>query len=492
VATFAGLAEGLEARELLEELARREEKATLVPDVLAAAFDKQRAFITDPALLKALFCTRRSAKSYTAGLYLVYEALQTPGSNLLFVGLTRESAKGIIWKDVLSDIDRTFGLGMQPNQTELTMTLPNGSVIKCTGVDADEEEMNKLLGRKWRLACIDEASMYTIDLRNFVYGILGPAVVDNGGTIALFGTASNFPRGLFFDITTRKEPGWKLYEWTAHDNPHVAANWQKALDDIARDRPLYMETPQFKQWFLNQWVIDDTKLVYRFTRERNLVAQLPQLPAPGWTVVLGVDLGWEDETAFVLTAYHVNDPHLYVLCSYAAKHMEFDGVADRIRMFMGDAKWAPHKVVIDGANKQGVESMRSRAAIPFEYADKLDKVTFIELANNDLVQGKVKILDTPENRQLWQEMLHLVWVTDGDKIKYPKRENPTLPNHRCDAYLYAWRMGFHFHFPWAPLERKHPIGSRAWIEQQTADIWERERENLERTDTDAGGWPELN
>ncbi len=377
---------------------------------------------------------------------------------------------------MLHEINDNYSLGMAPNQTELTMTLPNGSVITATGVDADEQEMKKLLGRKYRLVCIDEASMYTVDVRNLVYGVLGPAVVDNGGTICLMGTSSDFPRGLFYDITTGAEPGWKLFQWGAHDNPHVAANWQKALDDIARDRPLYMQTPQFKQWYLNQWVIDDEKLVYRFGMERNIGKELPKLAQDGWTFVLGVDLGWEDDNAFVLTAYHLHDPKLYVLSSFAKKKMEFDAVAAKIQEYLSDRTCAPHKVVVDGANKQGVESMRARSAIPFEYADKQDKVSFIELCNSDLVQGKVVML--PPARQLWEEMAGLVWVTDGDKIRLPKKEHPNLANHRTDAFLYAWRMGYHFHS--SPAEVKIPKYSKAWYDKQAEDIWEREREHLEK------------
>ncbi len=462
-------------RAIIEETARRCVLAESRPDIFRGAFRQQVEFIKDEAKLKALWCTRRSAKSYTAGLYLVHEALENPGCNVLFIGLTRASAKGIIWKDVLHEINEQSTLGMVPNQADLTMTLPNGSVIAVTGVDADESEMRKLLGRKYRLVCIDEASMYTVDVRNLVYGVLGPAVVDNGGTICLMGTSSDFPRGLFYDITTGAEPGWKLFQWTAHDNPHVAKNWQKALDDIARDRPLYMQTPQYKQWFLNQWVIDDEKLVYRFGMDRNLGKDLPKLPNDGWSYVLGVDLGWEDDNAFVLTAYHVNDPKLYVLSSYARKKMEFDAVAAKIQEYMR-GEFPPHKVIIDGANKQGVESMRARSNIPFEYADKQDKVSFIEICNSDLVQGKVVMLS--EARQLWEEMAGLVWVTDGDKIRLPKKEHPNLPNHRCDAFLYAWRMGYHFHS--APAQVKIPKYSKAWYEEQAKDIWEREREMLER------------
>lgn len=464
------------------------------PDV----FRQQRDFILHPAKLKALFCTRRSAKSFTGGLYLVSEALKHPNCNVLFIGLTRASAKAIIWKDILRVLDRKHNLRAKPNQTELTLTLPNGSVIAVTGVDADEDEMNKLLGRKYRLVVIDEASMYTIDLRNLVYGVLGPAMTDPSaqgerGTICLMGTASDFPRGLFYDVTTKAEPGWKLFEWTAHDNPHVAKQWAEALEDIRTQRPLYMETPQFKQWYLNQWVVDEDKLCYRFDPRRNLISLqdwrtlLTRMPEKGWARVLGGDTGWEDDNALVLTHYHEHDPNLYISTSWAQKRLTFDQFADKITSdFMNVSHHAPHRVIVDGANKQGVESMRVRSNIPFEYADKLDKVTFIELMNSDFVQGRIKVVDIPENRPLWQEWLALVWVTDGDKIKYPKKEHPALPNHRADAALYAWRNGYHYHH--SPAEKKITVGSKEWYQQQSENIWEKEREKLIREAEDDGGW----
>lgn len=472
---------------LLDQIIATKQK----PNVLASAFDQQVNFIKHPSKQKALFCTRRSAKSFTAGLYLVYEALNNPGCNCLFIGLTRASAKAIIWKDILTVIDSKYQLMASFNQTELTMTLPNGSVIAITGADADEKEMNKLLGRKFRLVCIDEASMYTIDLRNLVYGVLGPAMVDpnandESGTICLLGTASDFPRGLFYDITLAKEGGWDLFKWAASDNPYVSKKWAEALEKIRRERPSYMETPQYKQWYLNQWVVDEEKLVYRFDYQRNLTRTVPTLPADGWAYVLGVDTGWEDDSAFVLTAYHINNPspHMYVLKTFHKKKMTFDDVTLKIQEFMADREFAPQRVIIDGANKQGVESMKQRSAIPFEYADKQDKATFIELCNSDLIQGTIKILDTDYNRPLWEEMSSLVWQTDGDKIKYPKKEHPALPNHLCDAFLYAWRCGWHYAA--TPAEKKITYGSREWCLKQSEDIWDRERTHLERNDND---WP---
>lgn len=480
--------------DLLVEYERRMQVKESAPDIFQGTFPQQKEFILDPNKLKALFCTRRSAKSYTAGIYLVYEALKNPGCNCLFIGLTRDSSKAIIWKDILSIIDRKFNLGAHFNQTDLTMTFKNGSVIKVTGVDAEQDEMHKLLGRKYRLVCIDEASMYTVNVHNLVYGVLSPAMVDPNaggqrGTICLMGTASNFPNGLFYDVTTSKERGWKLFTWTAHDNPYVAKQWQEALDEIALQRPLYMETPQFKQWYLNQWVIDEEKLVYRFDPQRNLTKELPKLSQNGWSYVLGVDTGWEDDNAFILTGYHINHPQLYVIKSLKQKRLTFDAVAEIIQKFMKDPVLAPHKIVIDGANKQGVESMRFRSNIPFEYADKQDKATFIELCNADLIQGNIVIHDTPFNRPLWEEMSSLVWETDGEKIKIPKKEHPALANHLCDAFLYAWRMGYHYHS--APVEKKVVKGSKEWFAQQSENIWEKERERLEQQES-RGLWGEEN
>ena len=219
-------------------------------------FPKQTQFIEDPAKLKALFCTRRAAKSYTGGLGLVEAATEEDNVNCLYIGLTRLSAKGILWKDVLKDIDKRHGLGMSFNGTELTATTKNGSVIYLTGVDADEDEMEKLLGKKYKRIVIDEAASYTINLRKLIYGVLKPTTIDQGGDVWLMGTSGDLTQGLFFDITTGAEPGWKLFEWGAKDNPYIARQWAEELADIAENRPLFMQTPLFKQWYLNQWVIE--------------------------------------------------------------------------------------------------------------------------------------------------------------------------------------------------------------------------------------------
>ena len=99
-------------RSLLAEAAARRlgQASTRAPQFLDPAFPVQTAFISDPAKLKVALCTRRSGKSYGAGFYLYQQAYETPGASCLYIALTRDSAKKIMWKDVLKPINRKLGL----------------------------------------------------------------------------------------------------------------------------------------------------------------------------------------------------------------------------------------------------------------------------------------------------------------------------------------------------------------------------------------------
>ncbi len=425
-------------RSLLNHAAKYSHRSRFNIDKIA--FNKQLSFIKHPNKLKALFCTRRAAKSYTGGLYLVQEALNVDSCNCLYIGLTRLSAKGIIWKDVLKDIDKRYKLGIKFNGSELTATTGNGSVIYVTGADAGDDEMEKLLGKKYRLVIIDEAASFTIDLRRLIYGILKPATVDQGGSICLLGTSGNLTTGLFFDITTGAETGWELFKWSAFDNPHIAKQWKEELEDIALNRPRFMETPLFKQWYLNEWVIDDDKLVYRFSYGRNEYDHLPSYPgqaASKWQYVLGVDLGYHpDPSAFVVVAFHEYDTTLYVIDCFKQVEMDITDVANKIKWFK--AEYGIDRVVIDGANKQAVMEMQKRHDVPLTPADKTGKVDFIQIMNAEFIQGK--ILLSKKCQDLKDEYLSLIW--NDKKIK--KEEHPNCDNHLCDSALYSWRYCYQF------------------------------------------------
>lgn len=475
------------ARRILAK--RRKARTPREIDFLSRAFPQQIAFIRDPDPFKIGHCPRGAAKSYTAGLGM-YDVMQDfPGCSIFYVTKTHDMARNIMWRTVMKQINDDFKVGMVFNEGLLEGRHPNGSTFRLTGIDSNVKQQDKLLGGKYKLIVLDEVAFFDTDLTTIIYRTLIPAAARVGGSIWMMSTSSDLTRGLFYEATRPepelRTPGWSVHEWCWRDNPYVRDDMQAMLDKLIAANPRIVETNHYKQMWDNKWTVDESKLVYKFNKDRNLYTELPKLPADGWSYVLGIDFGWEDDNAFVLTGYHVNHPILYVIKTLKKPQMTFDEIIEVTRTFMADPVYAPHKIFVDVSAKQGVESMRQRSGIPFEYADKLGKVEFIEQMNGDLVLGNVKMHTLHESLRL--ELSTLVWIAEGDKIKYPKREHPGLPNHLCDAFLYAWRNGYHYHH--APLVKLPPVGSKAWYDAQAEGIWERERARLE-SEQPRGDWPE--
>lgn len=106
------------AKRILAEIARRQ---LLKPDWKGVCFEKQWDFINDPSSFKAVQCTRRAGKSYSAGIYAFKEAFETPGCSIVILGLTRDSVKRIFYKDILKELDESSTL--RPNSMARTSQL---------------------------------------------------------------------------------------------------------------------------------------------------------------------------------------------------------------------------------------------------------------------------------------------------------------------------------------------------------------------------------
>lgn len=405
-------------------------------------FTKQAAFIRSKAKLKAAKCTRRAGKSYGIGLALYKAAIDHPGSTSLYLALTRDSARNIMWNDVMKTIAKKHDLGADFNETHLRVTLPNGSEIKLAGADASKEEMEKYLGGKYPLIVIDEAGSFKQDLRKLIYENLEPAVADYDGTIIVIGTPTALTQSFFFEVTQpqveRRERGWEVHEWNTFDNPYMDAKWRKIIDRKIAANPRVMETPAYRRMYLGEWVIDIDGLCYKYSHDRNFLQSLPT--GDRYMTVLGVDLGYEDASAFVICQYSFVDKNLYIIDAYKQTNMDITAVAERIKFLI--QKYDPAKIVIDNAAKQSVEEMRRRFNLPLDPADKTGKSDFIDIMSSELVAGVIKVL--PGAEALSKEWGSLIW--DRDKLERTKKreEHPACENHLADAALYAWRYCYNY------------------------------------------------
>lgn len=423
-----------------EQIIKADIKLNLSKYLLDECFPEQQAFIKDESRLKSILASRRAGKSYVSGIYLILTAMLYPGTKSVYLGLVRESVKNTMIDHVLDILLAKFDIKFKFNGTSLVYTFPNKSTIKLIGADSSVGEMAKLRGGKYKLVIIDECADWTQDLRDLVYKVLKPAMVDDDGTIALIGTpgdiisTENPP--LFYAVTNEieKDDDWVLYKWNTLSNPYILENWKEEIKRHSAKDPDWLNSPHYKQEWLGEWVLDQNRTVYKYSSAKNTISKLPE--AKEYSYVLGMDLGYNDSTAFTLSAYSEFDHNLYIVKTYDSPNMLIPDIGAKIEEWK--KQYPIHKFVIDGANKQFIEQMRSTLQIPFVSAQKTEKAKYIKMLNSDLRTARIKLL--PGNDELINEWRSLVWD--------PKQAHPTelarCKNHLSDSTLYAWRFARHY------------------------------------------------
>jgi hypothetical protein len=411
---------------------------------VADALDRGTKFV-------ALLCGRRSGKTELMVLLAVRYMQRHPRCAIPYIALTRPAAKRILWSKI-QEIDSRLGLGLDFNQQELTATAPNGSQLFLIGADRPSE-VEKLRGQKFPFAAVDEAASFKPSVLTYLLeDVLEPALLDMDGTVALVGTPSAACIGLFHDVTTKRPAGWHVSHWTVLDNPHLphAAAW---LERKRAQKGWTVDSPTYRREYLGEWVHDESALVYRLSRERNVVASLPDSyhdprQRKHWAHVFGLDYGYVDATARVCWAFQTrgDDRRVWAVSSWKRTELTPSEAAELVQADYDT--YQPVVMVGDtgGLGKGYVEEARRRLGLQIKAAEKRDKAAHIELFNDDLRAGRILLVE-PDNREYLEEMTLLQWDMDrvpvdvGGAVRYDDRrvEDSRYERHLCDAGLYGNR-----------------------------------------------------
>jgi hypothetical protein len=296
---------------------------------------------------------------------------------------------------------------------------------------------------------------------------------------------------------------WSLHSWTVKDNIAWPKQWQRALR--AKRRNAWDDDhPTWRREYLGEWVVDGEGLVYAYAarkakkgdvnwfpeRSRENRTGLPPEDGP-WHLVMGLDIGFEDDTAIVVAGYSERVAEFRVIYDFKAPHMLVDQLEEKLEEVVG-IFGMPECIVADtggGGSKMIVETYAQRYGLPMVKAEKTEKFDHIELVNSDFHSGRIKII---AGSDLERELLGLQWdLEKGDRKTLAHlgklREDPKCPNHLCDALLYSWRFSYHF---WAhPGDGPGPQpGTDAWYLEKEREA-ERREVYSERYATD--GYPGL-
>lgn len=467
-------------------------------------------------------CPRRAGKSFNNTSIGLWYGEKFPGSRVLIISLTLKSTIDNYWAGAPGGLffqNDKYGLELKFNHTRFQWTHQNGSRGQLAGAEtlADIERIRGALAEA-DVAIVDECKSFAPELLNqLIRDVLLPGLMTRNGILILSGTPGSIPVGPFYDATSThnrvpstdprfQEAGkptcilvgeegqginhhfshdeqmslWRLHYWTIKDNTgpkNHGQQWIRALAD--KERAGWTDDdPAWRREYLGEWVTDSTDLVYSWAGYKDRCIWQPEksksnpsgLPQPlgPWHFVLGIDLGFVDDSALVLCAYSEQLNELRHVYDFKAPGMTVDDFVDELFNVI-DRYGRPEAIVADtagGGSKMLVETLNQRYGLGVEPAKKTEKQDHIELVNSDFAAGRIKILPDSD---LANELSGLQWDLSKDsKIKLLRtgrlREDPACPNHLCDALLYLYRYSYHF---WSqPIERGPEYESREWWKLQ--------------------------
>jgi phage terminase large subunit len=191
-------------------------------------FKEQLDFIRDTAQYKTAVCSRRAGKTIACAADLIDTALTNPDIVCLYVTLRRNNAMKLVWPE-LKKINTAFELGGNPNETHLSLTFPNGSVIYCSGAK-DKNEIENFRGLPLKKVYVDECQSFRAYIEDLIDDVLSKALFDYAGTLCLIGTPGLVPAGYFYDQT--KSKAYHHHFWTMFQNPHLERKSGKTVQAL--------------------------------------------------------------------------------------------------------------------------------------------------------------------------------------------------------------------------------------------------------------------
>lgn len=436
-------------------------------------FTKQLAFLEDPNLFITAMTSRRAGKTTACALDLLYTSWMHPKMVCLYITLARTNAKKIIWP-ILQELNFQLKLNAEVNQSDLSVKLPNGSMIYCSGA-ATSSEIVRFLGLALKLVYVDEAQDFGTYLEQLVNRVLVPACFDHRGKIKLIGTPPPVPVGYFIEAHTSSE--WSHHHWTIFDNPWIekkrGESPQTILEQELKRRGVDESDPTIQREIFGRCVVDTRRLVIEYDSRRN---HYDALPTGKLHYIIGIDLGYQDADAIVVLGYGDNASTTYLVDELVTQKQGLTELVKQVEMLRG--KYEAHRLVIDtgGLGLKIAEEMRRRYRIPVVAAEKSRKFETIELFNDSL--RTARFLARKDSRFASDAML-LEW--DMDKLR-PDRKAISERFHSdiVDAALYAFRESPAYSY--SPPKIPPRPGSVEWFREQEEQM---ERETLERLERES-------
>ena len=461
---------------LLSEIQKRKAKAEKPEFVFNDfCFDKQVSFFRGIGTrFRNAVCSRRAGKTVGIVADMLDTCQKESEVNLLYITITQQQARAIIWSDLLRLIE-DYSIECKVDNTRLTVSFPNKAKIYIAGAK-DRTEIEKFRGWKLRKCYIDECQSFRTYIKELINDIIIPALRDKRGELYLTGTPGPVKAGVFFEYSQSKN--WKSHHWTAFDNPYMHSPPKLDLEEVLREeriiRGIDETDPSYIRETFGKWIEDSDALVYKFNRTRNIYTSLPTTGE--WSYIIGVDIGYNDSDAIAVIGYNSHYKKVYLVDEHVKNKQNISQLVEIIQYYKD--MYNPIRMVMDAGalGKKIQEELRMRHGLHLEAAEKTRKVEFIELLNDDLRTEKFKAFEG----SIFQEDCVLVQWDKDSKLRNPEKPkiSDTYHSDICDAVLYAWRECRHY------LSEKPSEPVKEGTNEYMKELERKEAEDMQRKKDD--------
>lgn len=462
----------------------------------------QLAVFDDPAAYRLVDGPRRIGKSKLAAVMLLDMALSHPRARCLFLALTREDARDIVWAELL-ELNNDYALGFKVDLARLELSHPeNGSRIRVGGAK-DRQQAERWRGRFYRLVIIDEAQTFPSHLMDLVESILKPSLLGKGGRtrrgkIVLMGTPGEIP-GVGYWEERVASTLWSKHSWDTYDNTHLGT--KEEIDEILADIAESMggvDEPKFQREMRGKRVPPkniDRPYIYDVTKQDFVTSVIESeetktlrytrwaLPLGGaWKFVFGVDLGRVAASAIVVWGMTDAAPGVvWLVEEYVSVKLLPDTLWAKISERR--AVYHPLEMAVDEGGLGGMIAEQWRSppySLPVVAADKLAPEVQADFLSAAMSRSAVKIV---KSSRMAQDMAVARW--DSKKLLLNKRVEALSPH---SDVIPAGRYGFKKAHQIA-VSMRAPETPKTVQQKEDAALVQERREGAERAQRLMRGLP---
>ena len=250
----------------------------------------QKQVLESNKRFRCIIAGRRWGKTFLAVTEMAKFA-RYPRRRVFYVAPSYRMAKTIVWNDLVEKLTKHKWI-KTVNNSDLTITLRNGSTISLRGADNE----NSLRGVGLDFLVMDEFA----DIKEHAwYEVLRPTLSDKNGSALFCGT----PRGYgnwSYNLFSKEDDNWASFQFTTLEGGQVSAN---EIEQAKAD----LDERTFQQEYMASFVNYAGQIYYNFDRKENVIDKYEPKTAE---IHIGIDFNVDPMSA-VITEIQGNNIYIY-------------------------------------------------------------------------------------------------------------------------------------------------------------------------------------